>query len=100
MESYDKILFTVRSHIKKEPRISQIRVYLKPYDYLIFSAMFLLFLNEKNKSKPNKELMKYYKSQLRHLEKYEVFSNNSIYFKAIGKFIKLKEGWYNSKLLN
>lgn len=100
MNSHDKVLFTVRSHISKsEPRISCVRTYLSPYDFRIFSAVVLLFLREKAKKQPNKELLKECQNQMFGLEKHEVFSDDSIYYKAIGKFIQSKEGWYNSKLI-
>lgn len=102
MKSGEIYIFTVRSHINAEPRITQERIYVSLFEFKLIKSLDLLFSAEKDKKKANKELMKTYKTEMYKLshnkEAFEVFSDNSVYVESLNKFKQTYEGWYNLKL--
>lgn len=102
MTSGQTFIFTVRDKIKSEPRITQEKVYVTTYELKLIFYLDFLISAEKDKKKPNKELLKTYKTELYKLsfnkEKHEIFSDDSVIFKCLGKFVETKEGWYNLKV--
>lgn len=103
MKSGDTFIFTVRSSIKSEPKITQERVYVTPFEYKLISNYDLLYSLEKDKDKrANKELLKVYKTEMHKIshgrEKFECFSDNGFYITCLNKFVNSNEGWYNLRL--
>lgn len=102
MKSGDTFVFTVRPTIKSEPRITQERIYVTPFELRIIGSWNLFYSLEKDKDKKaDKELLKFYKTQMYKIshnrEYFECFTDDSIYLKCLGKFVSSKEGWYNLK---
>lgn len=102
MKSGEVFIFTVRSTIKSEPRITQERVYVLPFELKIISALNLLYSVEKDKDKKaDKEKLKLYKKEMHKIsygkEYFECFTDGSIYQQCLGKFVSSKEGWYNTR---
>jgi len=104
MKILDKYQFTVRSAIKSEPRVVQEKYYVEPFIMKQLLVLDFIFSREKElKEKGNKQLIKEIEQKKIKLcnglliDKRDYFSDNSLYFNCIGKFIESKEGWYNCK---
>lgn len=95
----NKYLFTVRTTIKSNPRVSQEKYYVEPFIMKELLALDFLI----SRQKEDKQLIKILQEQKKKLcggvliTKGDYFSDNSLYFNCIGKFVESKEGWYNCK---
>jgi len=95
MENNTTYIFTLRNTIKSEPRITQERIYLTPFEYKKFSSFDFLFSAEKDKGKKaDKEKLKMFKLE-RPLQDY--FTDGSRYLKFLNKFVETTEGIGNLK---
>jgi len=95
MENNITYIFTLRNTIKSEPRITQERIYLTPFEYKIVSSLSFLFSAEKDKGKKaDKEKLKLFTTE-RPLQDY--FTDGSRYLNFLNKWVETKEGWGNLK---
>lgn len=94
----EKYIFTLRSTIRSEPRITQTKILISAYDYKFISSLDFLFSAEKDKGKKaSKEKMQFYKSEMKGVEKHELITTDSAYWKFLDKFVETSEGWCNLK---
>lgn len=95
MKSYEIYTFTLRNHIKLEPRISQERIYLEPKLFELI-INYNSIINNDFVSNDIKKIIKLETNKLlKNLPFFNFFSNKSFHFKCLNSFQKTYEGWYN-----
>ena len=101
------MLYTVeirRNNLREEPFIVQKRLYITPKDRAKLKAARLLIADEMEvpKDKRNKDLIAALEKKCLDItqgydEKYEIFSDGSLYHECIGKHKQISDGWMITK---
>lgn len=95
-----------RNNLREEPYIVQERWYITPKDRTKLKAARLLIADEMEipKDKRNKDLIAVLEKKCLEItqgydEKFEIFSDGSLYHECIGKYKQISDGWMITKKL-
>lgn len=93
-----------RNKISEEPFIVQEKLYITPKEKSVLKAAKLLIAEESDipKDKRNHEFIQHLEGICSKItqgfdEKYEIFSDGSIFFNCIGKHVHTSDGWMITK---